>query len=63
MAAKRNKRRIDLSGTEFCKKHKVDYTGTWCGGCVLLWQKHSKELKKLKAKLKDKPTRTRYVKV
>lgn len=33
---------------DFCQKHRVDYTGTWCGGCVLLWKKHSLELKKIK---------------
>lgn len=36
---------------EFCKRHKVDYTGTLCGACAELWRKHSLELKRLKKKI------------
>ena len=38
--------------TELCKRHNVDHTGTWCGQCVEIWQRHSIELKKLKRKLR-----------
>jgi hypothetical protein len=46
-------KRKPLPTLEFCKKHNVDHTGTYCGHCVELWKKHSKELKTLKKRLKS----------
>lgn len=39
---------------EFCKKHNTDHYRQFCGGCVALWHKHSKELKALKRHLRAK---------
>jgi hypothetical protein len=32
-------KRESHSPIEFCKSHKVDHTGTWCGECVEMWRK------------------------
>jgi hypothetical protein len=29
---------------EFCKKHNVDHTGTFCGHCVVRWQINARKL-------------------
>ena len=37
---------------EICKRHNVDHTGTYCGGCFEFFKKQSIKLKKENAALK-----------
>lgn len=41
-------KKINLSNFDFCKKHKVDHTGTFCGECVETWRKKAKKFNQYK---------------
>lgn len=45
--------------SEFCKRHRVDHTGTFCGGCFVLFKRKAKQLDKITREMNKERSMTK----